>query len=422
MRKIDIFRKKHPKFVYSNCEIRHKNKTLDIVFRFKLEPGISFRSSIRIDGVSKARLQKIGETELYNLAFHAGLAEMPSYWKTACPPEISIEAGYLDRDQIRWWKDLLIKGMGQFFYENKINFRQNNFLTITNRPMERSMGLNVGANLFLGNFRNRYLVSLAGGRDSIVGLEFLKNRGKEINAFMLNPTAEARSVATIAGIRNPIVVERKIDPLLFKLNKRGYLNGHTPFTATLSFLSVLCAVIFDYRHVVFSNEKSANEGNLKYLGQVINHQYSKSSAFEEKFRHYTKKYLADSLDYFSLLRPYSDLEISKMFSRYPEYFRAFSSCNAGRHLGKKWCGACPKCLFVYATLYPYLQRSDLCKIFGRDLFDKKELLPIMKGLVDPKVPKPFECVGTKKESRRAFELSLIKARRAGKAPYLLDRL
>jgi len=209
----------------------------------------------------------------------------------------------------------------------------------------------------------------------------------------------------VAGIKNPIVVKRTIDQTLLKLNKKGYLNGHTPFTAVLSFLAVFCAILFDYKNIIFSNEKSADEGNVRYLGKMINHQWSKSSEFEKKFKNYCQKYLAKEINYFSLLRPYTELEISRMFLKYPQYFSVFSSCNRGIKIGKRWCGNCPKCLFVYATFYPFLEKKELLKIFGRDIFENKKLLPTMKGLLGQGRVKPFECVGTKKESLTAFYLS-----------------
>ncbi len=65
-----------------------------------------------------------------NLVFHLGLMEIPTYWKATCSPEIVVKAGPLNKEQIKWWKDLIIKGMGQFFYENKIDWRSSNFLKI----------------------------------------------------------------------------------------------------------------------------------------------------------------------------------------------------------------------------------------------------------------------------------------------------
>ena len=46
----------------------------------------------------------------------------------------------------------------------------------------------------------------------------------------------------------------------------------------------------------------------------------------------------------------------------------------------------------------------------------------MKSLIGEGKPKPFECIGTKKESRLAFKLSLEKAKLEGRIPYLLKKL
>ena len=427
MKQCDFLRKKHPKFIYRNFAINREGNSLKVRFNFHLEPDLDFHPEISILNIPEPRLGKIGGRALQNFAFHCGLSEMTSYWKTACSPEIVIEAGYLNKEQIRWWKDLFIRGMGQFFYENKIDFRAPKFLTMRAVEIETSQRhsnilQNVrmsGNSIFGGKLNDSYLVPMAGGRDSIVGAELLKKRGNSFNSFSVNPSREAKAVIKIAGIKNPIIVRRKVDPALLKLNKKGYLNGHTPLTSVLSFLAVFCAALFDFKYVAFSNEKSADEGNLKYLGREINHQYSKSSEFEKKFAAYVKKYLAESINYFSLLRPYTDLEISRMFLKHPKYFNSFSSCNRGVKLGKKWCGECPKCLFVYATLYPFLEKRTMLKIFGGDLFENKKLLPIARALIEPNRPKPFECVGTKKESREAFRLSRAKTEKNGRVPYLL---
>jgi hypothetical protein len=91
-------------------------------------------------------------------------------------------------------------------------------------------------------------------------------------------------------------------------------------------------------------------------------------------------------------------------------------------VGERWCGNCPKCLFVYATLYPFLDNKILLKIFGRDIFENKNLLPFLEGLLGKGRPKPFECVGTIKESRLIFNLCFKKAKKIGKIPYLLTKI
>lgn len=421
MKKANLFRKKYPRFIYKNYSYKIAKDNLEIFFNFTIEPGIEFRPKVIVKDINKKRFENIDKSIINNLIFHLGLAEIPSYWKAACSPEIIIEAGYLNAEQIKWWKNLIIMGMGQFFYENKIDFRKPNFLQIRSlgtMDFPKFSGKTCGE--LVEPLTGRFLVPMGGGRDSIVTLEKLKEQNKIINCFLVTPSKAAQNVVKAAGIKNPVIVERALDPILFALNKKSYLNGHTPFTALLSFYSVFCAVLFDYQNIAFSNEKSADEGNLKYLGRVINHQYSKSSYFEKRFKSYSKKYLAKNINCFSFLRRYTELEISKMFTKYPKYFSVFSSCN---RVGDGWCGKCPKCLFVYLTLYPFLEKKELLKIFGEDFFEKKELLSLMRALMGERgLQKPFECVGTKKESRLALTLSRKKALGRREIPFLLTKL
>jgi len=416
MKNYIYFQKKYPKFIYKNYSYRISEKDLEIFFDFEIEPNIFFRPEIIIKNINKTQLTKVGKSKLNDLIFHLGLIELPSYWKATCSPKIEIQAGYLNKKQILWWRNLIINGMGQFFYENGIDFTRPNFFKISSGQKKPNfLRLNVTREDFIPN---RVLVPIGGGKDSIVSLEILK-KGMGINCLTLNPTQAAKKIMKIAGYQKPIIVKRKIDKKLLNLNRKGFLNGHTPFSTYLAFLSILIATIFNYKYIAFSNERSANEGNLKYLGKNINHQYSKSFDFEGKFRNYYKKYLIKAIEYFSFLRPFYEIQISRLFSLHPKYFPAFLSCNKGQKKGF-WCGKCPKCLFVFTSLYPFIDEKKLIKIFKKNLFKDRKLLPAMLGLMGQKDFKPFECVGTKKENLIVFYLSWKKAKEGKKSlPFLL---
>jgi len=455
--KIQNLRKKYPRFIYEKYFWKILGGDLNISFVFKIEPDIEFNPKIIIKNIDKNRTKGLGNRILDNLIFNLGLIEMLSYWKATCSPEILIEAGPLsmnaspsspsstnlrfvsiNKEQIKypsvarrederkfidWWKDLIMNGMSQFFYENKIDFRKPNFLKFN--VTRKDFVTNV-TRKELATSKEGVLVPVGGGKDSVVTLEILKKSKKELSFFSLNPTGAAQKIMKIAGVKEPIIVRRKIDEKLFELNRQGFLNGHTPFSAELALLSVLVATIFGRKYIVLSNERSANEGNLKYLGKMINHQWSKSFEFEERFREYSQKYLTPGVKYFSFLRPLYEIQIAKLFSKYPQYFNAFLSCNeayktySGTKLPtKKWCGKCPKCLFIFAILYPFIG-DKVIKIFGKNLFEDKNLLPIMQELIGEKKFKPFECVGTKKESLIAFYLSWKKYR--GQTPVNLPAL
>jgi len=475
--KFAYLRKKYPQFIYENYHWQRVKNNLAVSFDFRIKSNnnneeIKFKPSLIIKNVTQKQVVKAGESALNNLVFHLGLIEMISYWKATCSPEIIIKPGYLDKKQINWWRYLIEKGMGQFFYENKIDWRQPNFLKIkssqnfltqnflkiktsqnflkiktsqispiirkTNNTINSTIVENVvfskkskkeGLKKVLVPLIKKVLVPLSGGKDSIVTLEIIKKKKEQgeiadFACFSLNQTAAVRKIIKIANCKKAIFVQRTIDPVLLKLNQQGFLNGHTPFSAYLAFLSVLVAYLFDYQIIAFSNEKSANEGNVKYLNQIINHQWSKSSDFEKRFQWYCQQYLTKKVYYYSLLRPYNELAIAQMFSQYPQYFSVFSSCNVviANKLKKRWCGQCPKCLFAYTILYPFLDKKNLLKIFGQDLFENKKLLPLAHNLLGKKGFKPFECVGTIKETKQAFQLGLKKAQKSGAIPYLLKHL
>jgi len=421
--KSENLRKKCKKFVYNSYSYKISKKNLEILFDFRIEPNIFFKPRIVIENINKNNLKKVGDKVLNKLVFSLGLIEMLSYWKATCSKEIQIKAGYLTRSQVKWWKNLIKNGMGQFFYENNLNFKIVDSLKIISDEKKRN-----DFEVFEKKLGNKILLPIGGGKDSIVSLELLKKDFKNITCFSLNPTNASKKIFKMGGCKKTIIVKRKIDSKLLKLNRKGFLNGHTPFSAYLAFLTVLIGVIYDYKYIALSNERSSNEGNVKYLGKTINHQYSKSFDFEKKFRNYSKKYLAKEVEYFSLLRPLYEIQIAKLFSKYfDKYGTAFLSCNEAHktHSGKtkpikKWCCRCPKCLFVFAILYPFIETKELVKVFGQNLFEKRELIGLMKELIGESKFKPFECVGTKKESLVAFYLSLKKGKdEEENLPYLL---
>jgi len=412
MKNLDFLRSHHPQFFYRNYSYQLKSKDLHIAFEFAVPPGIIFHPTLILKDVSRAQIKRIGEGSLQNLVFHLGLVEMISYWKATCSPEIVVETGHLNTKQQQWFHDLILKGMGEFFYKNKIDFTKKNFLTITSAAslLKPSLG---APKLGLSN---KALVPIGGGKDAVVTLEILKKAKVPLRPFLLNERKSQMRILSLAKTEKPILAERTIDPKLLELNRKGYLNGHTPFSAYLAFLTTLTAALFNYKYIALSNERSANEGNVTYLRKTINHQYSKTYEFEKKFRSYSKTYLAKDIEYFSFLRPLYELQIAKLFSNYPKYFSAFLSCNVTQktYSGKRkptqeWCGKCAKCLFVFLVLYPFLGEKQTTKIFKKNLLKDKELKPLLQELIGKKAFKPFECVGTIAESKAALSLQKKKS-------------
>jgi len=196
--------------------------------------------------------------------------------------------------------------------------------------------------------------------------------------------------------------------VLFDYNRMGAWNGHIPVTAINSAILACAAILYGFDAIAFANERSASAATLEYEGQSVNHQWSKGWAFERMFAAYLRTHVAADLDFFSLLRPFSELAVTRAFAKTgAAYFDVFSSCNRNfRILGPKpsdrWCGHCPKCHFVFLALAPFLPKPRLLSIFGGNLLDDESQAPGFDALIEYRDHKPFECVGEAAEARAAF--------------------
>jgi hypothetical protein len=184
----------------------------------------------------------------------------------------------------------------------------------------------------------------------------------------------------------------------------------------LAFANVLIAYLHGLGFVALANESSASEATVN----EVNHQYSKSYEFESDFIDYEARYLATGIKYFSFLRPLTELAIAQRFARFPQYHPVFRSCNVGSK-ANAWCGACPKCLFVYIILSPFLAESELVGIFGKNMLDDASLRTVLEKLMGVLPEKPFECVGSRDEVRAALAETLRQyEERQAALPFLLE--
>ncbi|MBI4035301.1 MAG: hypothetical protein HY381_02790 [Candidatus Chisholmbacteria bacterium] len=383
-------RHRHPVFRYEKYEFAPQGEDLLINFTFHLSPDIIFTPKVVIHQAA-ALTSKLNPALLNNLIFHLGLIEALSYWKAACSPQIDIQAGALSQEQTDWWQQFIVKGMGEFFYHNQVDFTAPDFIHIISCTEGHFQTQEASVK------PDQFLTLVGGGKDSAVTLEVIKTNQQ---ALLLNPTPASLGISSIAGITSPITVDRSIDPQLLHLNEKGYLNGHTPFSAYLAFLSVLVATLFNYSHIVVANERSSDEENITYLGQKINHQYSKTLEFETSFRNYARQFITPSVNYFSLLRPLWEIQICQIFAQYPQYFSVFKSCNVNQKQNS-WCGHCAKCLSTFILLYPFMPQTVI-SIFGGNLIKDPQLSDLTSHLTGQKLPKPFECIGTIPEIKAAL--------------------
>jgi len=325
-----------------------------------------------------------------------------SYWKLYCLTEISFSSYQLSKTEADFWNTIYTKGMGEFYFKNTIDYRH-----LIQFPFNESLQNNPSDCIL----KDRSLVGIGGGKDSIVSACLLQKAGKYFDGFIVETQKKYPVTYEVSKeLRNEnIIVQRFIDPQLFELNNSGdVFNGHVPISVIYAFLGVLCAYLYDYTNVIVSNERSSDTGNVEYLGEMINHQWSKSSEFELLFQQFIAQVFTPHIHYFSLLRSLSELQIAQLFSKEKQFHPIFSSCNRNfaihnpsSHL---WCGTCPKCAFTFILMAAYSSKGEVLNIFGDNFLDKKELFPLYKQLFGTEGHKPFECVGTPDEAVVAMTL------------------
>lgn len=401
----------YPNFIYKDYKIIESDNKITFKFDFEIEGLENFNHEIEIlkkDFKWKNLKSKI----LKNIVFNLGLVESISYFKATCSKNYYIKCGKIDNYQEAWFKKLFFLGLGEFRYKNNIKAQEEDFVNF--HSLGEKIELEEDNSKLMG-----ILIPIGGGKDSCVTTELLKNKFNNIDLFRVGINEVSIKCAEASGFPREKIVEvtRKIDKTLLSLNERGFLNGHTPFSAMIAFLSYSISYMLGKKYIALSNENSANESNVE--GENINHQYSKTFEFENDFREYAKRYLKCQIEYFSFLRPISELQIAMLFSRFKKYHKVFKSCNVGsKQEPWVWCGNCPKCLFVYIILSSFLSEEELKSIFGKNLYEDEKLLKTFIELAGFGEIKPFECVGTYSEVRFCINKN-IENRKNENLPFLL---
>ncbi|KKQ22322.1 MAG: UDP-N-acetylmuramoyl-L-alanine-D-glutamate ligase [Parcubacteria group bacterium GW2011_GWA2_37_10] len=387
-------------FEFTSYKFEPENKRIFFNYRTEIRNSepilftemVEFQDSPDFENLPKGLLEKIFQ------GLHLVLGV--SYYKLHCATIVRHKYS-LAKEETYFWNTVYKKGLGEFFYRNELNpkilpkFQLDKKARPNNFRLEKS---------------NKFFVAVSGGKDSIVAAELLKKHGVDAIAVFVETqkkSALVDKVIEVSGL-DSLKIKRYLDWKVFD-KSAGYFQGHIPISAIYAFLAVLCCVVYKRTYFAMSNEHSSNFGNIKYKGENINHQWSKSFEFENLFQNYVKNFITPDVYYFSLLRPFYEIRIAELFSKRKKYFPYFSSCNKNFKIesasDKLWCGECPKCAFVFLLLSVFLEREDLINIFGKNLFDDKNLLPLFKDILGFGKLKPFDCVGTFEESRAALFLA-----------------
>lgn len=388
-------------FRFVGCEFDADSATASL--RYAFDAGPELVEKIVFAGAPKllAQRQPAFTAALNLLHWIAGV----SYYKAGAVSQITFERTQPDQAERNFLHEVYFHGLAEFAYQNRIDLAPRLTCLLPAEASAPSELESVDLAPVLGLTR-RTLLPIGGGKDSLVSVEVAKSIQEPASAVWIGDSAliESCALRTGLGLCN---IKRELARQLFAYNQNGAWNGHVPVTAINSAILVCAAILFDYDVIAFSNERSASSATLEYAGRQINHQWSKGLDFEARLRAYIQSHIAADLDYFSLLRPWSELAIAKAFAAHTQYDNVFSSCNRnfrilGARATDRWCGQCPKCHFVFLALAPFIAKPRLLKIFGRNLLDDAALAPAFDALLEYRDHKPFECVGEGRESRAAM--------------------
>lgn len=393
-------------------------------FCYHFDHEVFFEEKIYFYDVNFSLRKDLDQWVIENILFHIHIALGVSYYKLYCPKNIFIQTSFLWEKERAFWTKFYTLWLWEFLYRNHISPKNLFTIEMISEKKYEKKDFSVWEN---------FLVPIGGGKDSIVSIELLKEFWYSITGatFAAKDNILYENTALIAEIPR-LFLKREISPnILSEVEKWAY-NGHVPISGIIAFVLELACYLYDFWYIVLSNEYSANFGNTSYDGIEVNHQWSKSYEFEKDFWAYVQDNIASHIHYFSLLRPFYEIKIASYFAKLgKKYFGSFSSCNTNFKIFQKniwenvkdispqyWCNACPKCLFVYIILRPFLTDEETFKIFWEELYEKRSLETLFLELTWLSGIKPFECVWESREVLYAIFLYLQKY--PLKKPFLLE--
>jgi hypothetical protein len=386
---------KYQQFIFESYDFDADSGLLSL--HYSLDDTLHFTETYRFAFEFAAYDDAVLDRALQNIFFIAGI----SYFKRYLPPKIIIKHGQLDRAGAAFWSSVYQKGLGEFWYVNQLDPTTKVTFPVTAdimKPLEHT--------------GQGQVVAIGGGKDSLTTVELLRGRTEQpLATWSMDHQSQLAPQIERIGLGH-YWVERSWDKQLLALkNDPDSYSGHVPISAIFGCVGVAVAVLSGRQDVVLSNEQSANEPTLTYRDVEINHQWSKSQAFERGLQRQLLRQFGTSVRYYSFLRPLSEVRIAELFARIalPKYRDVFSSCNrAYVHTSDHmfWCGECPKCAFVFLILTPFVPRLDLEALWGgKNLLLDPSLARTYRQLLGIEGDKPLDCVGEVKESRAAMSLA-----------------
>ena len=386
-------------FQILNWDYREKDNA--VAFQFESATHGHFTETVTFPEV--CRLGAVIDTPecraLVDLAaFYVGI----SYYKTAAENRLVSKLALSSSSQASVVA-LYTDGLGEFYARNALDFPPDLTVEIPQLSSNTIESLTLHTREASHPEPLNPIVAFGGGKDSHVALSLLQRAAIEytvVSVVLAEAVKERLAAMTDQTIH---WIHRTIDPRLITLNQSDDVyNGHIPITAINSVLLSIMAMGTGANAVVFSNERGASVATREYRGHPVNHQYSKSLEFEQYYRKALWSIAENRLDYFSVLRGYSELWIARYAAtEVTGQHHRMASCNRNFVFSgpkalpshQRWCGQCSKCVFSAIIFAPHLSKAEFIALFDADILNDADNITHANNLTGLGTAKPWECVG-----------------------------
>ena len=154
------------------------------------------------------------DAALFSLHLAAGI----SYYKTCIPKNIEVRSGELSEEQAKHWNTVYEKGMGQFWYENEIDFRGLVSFPVSKKSLGHEVIKTNPNDLMTKGLKDsstpKVLLPIGGGKDSMVSLELLEEMNCDITLFRIGQHPIIDNIAKELDL--PLLtIDRQLSPNLF---------------------------------------------------------------------------------------------------------------------------------------------------------------------------------------------------------------
>lgn len=377
-------RSRYPIFYLDSTELKVDGDDLVLETLCHTE-GYEFVDVVRFKGPNLSELfAQVQPDIIERLNSVAGFIIATSYWKAFISPTFDTSSAALIETRSGFWDRFMLGSFGEFSYRNDLSHQKlgGPLVTVKGTTAHRKRPIHWPRD-------SHPLVLYSGGKDSSAALELFDNESIRFSQILFNPSDKQREEARSHGAVKTYEITRALDPQIFELNKEGYFNGHTPFSAMLAALGLILASVTGHNQVVAANTRSDETSNLFWQGLAINHQWTKSIEFERMLKELTDAIGGPS--YVALFRPLYELQLMSRLDS-----RSFISCNRLLKEGN-WCGVCPKCIWIWLAVAAIDNTDAATSLIGSDPRGKPETLPTLRSMAGLANEHPFECTGSPEE-------------------------